>query len=280
MATPAPLTLDDIRSTLATRRIGQHLSLHREIASTNTEAMAQAQAGAEHGTVVVAERQTAGRGRQGRTWFSPPGTNLYCSVLIRAATLQIPLADWLSWVPLTAAVAVAEAVHRIADVSLSLKWPNDFQLNGRKVGGILCESGGVAAADPFVVIGIGLNVNAHVDSFPPDLQPIASSLIQETYRPIDRNRLLAQWLLELEQALDELAVQGPHRLRHAYTTRCATLGQRVRVLLGDGTELVGTARAIGSDGALHVLPDLNPAHHNKNQQIIEIRAADVVHLRE
>lgn len=279
MSSSPPLTIDDIRSTLATKRLGQQLFVHREIASTNSEAMALAQAGSEHGTVVVADSQTAGRGRQSRSWFSPAGMNVYCSILVRTTNLAISFADWLSWIPLTTALAVAETVHTMAGVSLSLKWPNDLLSNGRKVGGILCESGADSGRHPFVVIGIGLNVNAPMDTLPPELEAIAGSLIQDTHRPIDRNRLLAQLLLDLEQVLDELATEGPRRLLHAYSTRCATIGKQVRVVFGEGRELVGVAQAIGRDGALHVLPT-SPPLQQRVQQIIEVRAADVVHLRE
>lgn len=277
----SPLTADTIRGTLATTQLGRHLRLYRELSSTNEEAMSLARAGAEHGTVVVADSQTAGRGRHGRSWFSPPGHNLYCSVLVRTipSPAHVSPVNWFSWIPLTAAMAAAEAVRTTAAVSLSLKWPNDLLLDGRKAGGILCESSGIGTADSFVIIGMGLNVNIAPDSFPADLQPIAASLIQQAHQPIDRNRLLTQWLFELERVLDVLAAQGPQRLREAYVSRCATIGRTVRVLLGGERELVGIARGIGLDGALHVLPAPNGASR-ETHAIVEVRAADVIHLRE
>ena len=270
--------LDDIRSTLATKHLGQHLHLHREIASTNSEALTLAHSGAEHGTVVVADSQTAGRGRQARTWFSPGGTNLYCSSLIRPMDIRIPFGDWLSWIPLASAIAVTEAVRAIAGIPLSLKWPNDLLFNEKKIGGILCENGTDQGKQPFVVIGIGLNVNTAPDSFPPELAAIAGSLIQGSHRLIDRNRLLSQLLNDLEQVLDELASEGPRRLQHAYTDRCATIGKRIRVVLAESRELEGVAQAIGRDGALLVYP-FTRLHHGA-QQMIEVRAADVIHLGE
>jgi BirA family biotin operon repressor/biotin-[acetyl-CoA-carboxylase] ligase len=276
-----PLTPEHIRSTLETAHLGRNLRLHPVLSSTNEEAMALGQAGAEHGTVVVAESQTAGRGRHGRTWFSPPGHNLYCSVLVRTSlpTGQALPVDRLSWIPLTAAMTAADAVRVTASVPLMLKWPNDLLLDGRKVGGILCESGGIGTAGAFVVIGLGLNVNVARDSFPPDLQLIAGSLRERTGKPIDRNRLLAQWLLELERLIDTLAGQGPQTLREAYLALCSTVGQHVKVLLGAGQELVGIARGIGLDGSLHVLPAQETSSPTA-RGIIEIRAADVIHLRQ
>ena len=277
MSSSLPLTPSDIRSTLATERLGRHLRLYQTLTSTNSEAMSLAQHGAEDGTVVIAESQSAGRGRHARTWFSPPGLNLYCSVLIRGLRQGITLADWLSWVPLTTALAVAEAVYTVTGVSLALKWPNDLLLDERKVGGILCESSLTSPDNPVVVIGIGLNVNVLRESFPDELRPIATSLFESTHRLVDRNRLLAQLLLELEQSLDELRAHGPSRLRQAYQHRCTTLGRHVRVILGADEELLGTAVAITANGALQVRPFADATGTDK--PLIDVRAGDVIHVR-
>ncbi|MBI3356343.1 MAG: biotin--[acetyl-CoA-carboxylase] ligase [Nitrospirae bacterium] len=279
MSFSAPLSIDDIRSTLATKSLGHHLYLHRELSSTNAEALSLAQAGEAHGTVVVAESQTAGRGRHARNWYSPPGTNVYCSIIIREIGQGVSLSEWLSWVPLTSALAAAEAVQCVAALALSVKWPNDLLYHDRKVGGILCESSLTSAANPIVVIGIGLNVNMPRESFPKELQPIAASLIEVSRHPIDRNRLISQLLLELEQSLDELHSHGPVRLRQAYTTRCTTLGRHVRVLLGHEQELLGTAEAISAGGALQIRP-LSSSAAVQSPPLIDIHAADVIHLRE
>jgi len=277
-ATSPPLTFDDIRSTLATKRLGQHLHIHQILTSTNSEAMTLAQNGAEDGTVVVAESQSAGRGRHARTWFSPPGLNLYCSIIVRGLGRGLSLADWLSWVPLTTALAVAETVQETAATSLSLKWPNDLLLGERKVGGILCESSLTLPADPVVVIGIGLNVNVPGELFSDELRPIATSLFESTHRLIDRNRLLAQLLLELEQGLDELHDHGPSKLRQAYMRRCTTLGRQVRVVLGADEELLGTAVAITADGTLLVRPSVETSGTDK-APLIDVRAGDIIHVR-
>jgi BirA family biotin operon repressor/biotin-[acetyl-CoA-carboxylase] ligase len=277
MLSSAPLTIEDIRSTLATSSFGQCLYLHQELSSTNSEALALAQAGAAHGTVVVAESQSAGKGRRARAWHSPPGANIYCSIVVRVIAQERALAEWLSWVPLTSALAVAEAVKVVASISLSLKWPNDLLLDDRKVGGILCESSHVSAKAPIVVIGIGLNVNMPHESFPEELRPIATSLFEVSRRPIDRNRLVAHLLFELEQGLDELRAHGSERLRQVYTARCQTLGKPVRALLGGDQELLGTAESISPDGALQLRPF--PSSPNA-PPLIDIRAADIIHLRE
>ncbi len=279
MSSSAPLSLDRIRSTLATESLGQTLYLHQDLPSTNTEAAALARAGAPHGTVVIAESQSSGYGRHGRAWFSPPGLNIYCSIIVRGMGGTLSLSQWLSWVPLVSALAVTEAIQQTAAVSLSLKWPNDLLLHERKVGGILCESSVSTTNDPVVVIGIGLNVNVPLLSFPEELQPIATSLVETSRQPIDRNRLIAQLLLELEQCLSELRSSGPVRLRQAYTARCATLGRHVRVLFTNDHPIIGIAEALSADGALQVRTV--PAHpRSQPMPLVDVRAADVIHLRE
>ncbi|MDH5667864.1 MAG: biotin--[acetyl-CoA-carboxylase] ligase [Nitrospira sp.] len=279
MADSFPLVLDDIRSTLSSASFGHRLHLHQELTSTNTEAMSLAQAGAVHGTVVIAESQSSGKGRRTRNWFSPPGVNVYCSIVVRGMKRVGPLSEWLSWVPLTSALAVSEAVQNTTGIPLALKWPNDLLFHERKVGGILCESAHMSAEDPVVVIGIGLNVNVPRTAFPEDLHQTATSLFDISGRLLDRNRLIAQLLTELEQEIEELSAHGPDRLRIAYTARCHTLGRHVRLLLGEDRELRGTAESISADGALQVRPfPVSPTA--PPPPLLDIRAADVIHLRE
>ena len=279
MVSSIPLSLESIRSTLATTSLGHVLYLHKDLPSTNKEALSLAQNGAAHGTVVVAEYQSGGYGRHGRAWFSPPGLNIYCSVIVRGVGQKLSLSQWFSWVPLVSALAVTEAIQQVAAVPLALKWPNDLLLYERKVGGILCESSFATTNDPVVVIGIGLNVNVPPASFPEELRPIAASLMEASRRPIDRNRLIAQLLLELEQCLGELRSSGPVRLRQAYTARCATLGRHVRVLFTNNQPIVGTAEALSADGALQVRA-MSPHSRSQPMPLVDVRAADIIHLRE
>jgi BirA family transcriptional regulator, biotin operon repressor / biotin---[acetyl-CoA-carboxylase] ligase len=279
MASSAPLSIDAIRSTLSTKALGQILHLYQDLSSTNREASALAQQGAAHGTLVVAEQQSGGYGRHGRAWFSPPGLNIYCSIVVRGKGQTVPLSQWLSWIPLVTALAITEATHQVAAVPLALKWPNDLLLHDRKVGGILCESTLPSADGPIVIIGIGLNVNVPPSSFPEDLRPIAASLIEAAPQPIDRNRLIAQLLWELEQCLDELQSHGSTRLRQAYLTRCATLGRQVKILFAHDQQILGTAETLSADGALQVRP-LSASPRAQPPALIEVHAADVIHLRE
>ena len=278
MPSSPPLNIEAIRSTLATKALGQILYLHQDLPSTNREASSLAQQGTAHGTLVVAEQQSGGYGRHGRAWFSPPGFNIYCSIVVRGKSQTVPLAQWLSWIPLVTALAVAEATRHITTAPLALKWPNDLLLQDRKVGGILCEST-MTTNGPIVIIGIGLNVNVPIQSFPEDLRPIAASLIEAVPQPIDRNRLISQLLWEVEQCLDELQFHGSTRLRQAYLARCATVGRQVKVLFPNDQQIRGTAETLSADGALQVRP-LSASPRTQPPALIEVHAADVIHLRE
>ena len=277
MQSSSPLSIDAICSTLTTRSLGRRIELHDRVGSTNREAMALAQAGAEHGTVVLADSQTEGRGRLARRWISPPGVNVYCSIIIRTSIPAERLSDWLSWLPLITALAAAEAIETVAGAGVSVKWPNDLLIAGRKAGGILCESG-TAPTGPFQIIGIGLNVNARRSDFAAELQDTATTIHDETGRDTDRNQLLATLLKELEECFEEFSSRGFERISHAYQRRSATIGQTVKAFLADGKEFVGLALAIGSDGSLTVVQRPAPAD-GRPPEIRQLHAADIVHLR-
>ena len=273
-----PLTRDAIQSTLATSWLGRRIELFDSLPSTNREAVRLAQADVEHGTVVVADSQTAGRGRLARTWFSPAGANLYCSVILRMKRPAEGLTEWLSWLPLVSALAAAEAIEAVSSLHISVKWPNDLLVSERKVGGILCESGSGAGSIPFQIIGIGLNVNVEQQDWPEELSESATSIRHEQQRTVDRNRLLTQLFLELEQCIDELASHGTSRLSLAYHQRCSTIGQKVKATLANGDQCLGRAEGIGQDGALLVRPD-EPRPVSKAPEIVHLRVADIIHVR-
>ena len=273
-----PLTRDTILSTLSTTWLGRRIELFDCLPSTNREAFQLAQAEVEHGTVVAANSQTAGRGRLSRTWFSPPGANLYCSIILRTVRPAERLTEWLSWLPLISALATAEAIEQVSSIHVSVKWPNDLLISERKVGGILCESGTGARSGPFQIIGIGINVNLDHDDWPTDLRDSATSIWQERKIVFDRNRLLAQLLLELEQCLDELALHGMNRLASAYHQRCSTIDHTVRATLGNGDIVVGLAEGIGQDGSLRVRTQTTHPGSG-TREVVELRVADIIHLR-
>jgi BirA family transcriptional regulator, biotin operon repressor / biotin---[acetyl-CoA-carboxylase] ligase len=274
----SPLNVNAIHSHLTTRSLGRRIELHARLDSTNHEAVALGQAGVEHGTLVLADAQTAGRGRMARTWFSPPGLNLYGSLVIRITVDAQHFAAWLSWLPLMAALGTAEAIETVGSVRTAVKWPNDLLISERKVGGILCESGTASGVGPFQVIGIGINVNGVREDFPADLRDMATTIRHESGSFVDRNRLIAQVLQELESCLEEFLRRGRERIALAYRQRCTTIGRTVKALLADGRECIGVAQAIDQDGSL-TLVEPSVKGTQAAPTVRQLRAADIVHLR-
>ncbi len=268
----SPLALDTIRPHLSTNVIGAALHIHDEVDSTNRVLADLAHRGAPDGTVVVAESQTAGRGRLGRNWVSPRGLNLYVSILL---TRALP-SETVTWTPMLAAVAVLRAIRALAMLDARLKWPNDVLAVrsgiGRKLAGILVDAIGTGAAGGrAMVVGIGINANMPVEAFPEELRPTATSLLIETGSPVDRSRLLATLLEELERLYDHACAHGPGGIAAAYRAACDTIGKPVRVELIGSEQVEGAAEGLASDGALCL--------RTKDGKILEIRAGDVVHLR-
>ncbi|MGZ6791752.1 MAG: biotin--[acetyl-CoA-carboxylase] ligase [Mycobacteriales bacterium] len=215
--------------------------------STNALVAERARAGEPHGLVVVAEEQTAGRGRLDRSWQSPPRAGLTFSVLLRPALEP----HRLGWVPLWGGLAVARAVREQTGVEAVVKWPNDVQVDGRKLAGLLAES--VAGA---VVLGIGLNVTTRREELPVET---ATSLQLEGATTTDRDTVLRAVLRALAGALGDRDVAS-------YREVCSTLGRQVRVELPGGESVTGLAEAVDDGGRLVV--DGTP-----------YAAGDVVHLR-
>jgi BirA family transcriptional regulator, biotin operon repressor / biotin---[acetyl-CoA-carboxylase] ligase len=276
-----PITSHAVTMALCTKSMGRSLHILDETSSTNNAAMALAQDGAPDGTVVVADTQTSGRGRLGRQWYSPPGKNLYCSIILRRAMPSDQVSRWLSWVPLLSAVAVARAIQVISGLRPSLKWPNDILMEQRKVGGLLCESSGTGTPNAFVIVGIGLNVNMWRDAFPADLRDLATSLAAEAGRPFDRAVLLATLLSELELRYETFLSGAVSDIKYEYALRCATLGQRVRVDMANqacGHRIEGQAVSIGEDGSLQIIVDSLGDPLTRGTPIA-IRAGDVIHVR-
>ena len=273
-----PLTAQSVQEALSTKAFGRTLRLLEGTSSTNTVAMTMGQEGALQGTVVVAETQTGGRGRSGRQWHSPPGKNLYCSVILRSMPSHDQLTLWLSWIPLIASVAIARAVQTTAALHPSVKWPNDILVGTRKLGGILCESAGIGSAHAFVVVGIGLNVNLLRHEFPEDLRELATSMAIEADRPFDRAALLAALLLELETRCDAF-LAGRHRdMLNEYVLRCCTVGQQICIELAHGARVEGYADSISPDGSLRVV-QRGRSGRPESESIVNVRAGDVTHVR-
>ncbi|SFB87579.1 biotin--[acetyl-CoA-carboxylase] ligase [Streptomyces aidingensis] len=243
--------------------------------STNADLRERAREGhAAAGSVLIAEEQTQGRGRLGRTWSAPARSGLFCSVLLTPGP-AVPGTRW-GWLPLLAGVAVADGVARVAGVRPALKWPNDLLVTvdgaERKLGGILAERTALADGTAAVVLGMGINVSLRAAELP---VPEAGSLLLAGAPVTDRDpllravlRSLADWYGRWRTEAGDPAASG---LLEAYTAGCATLGRRVRALLPGGEELRGEAVALDGDGRLVI------AAAGGGRQ--PVAAADIVHLR-
>jgi BirA family transcriptional regulator, biotin operon repressor / biotin---[acetyl-CoA-carboxylase] ligase len=247
--------------------------------STNAGLLARAAAGAPEGAVLAAEEQTAGRGRLGRSWVSPPRAALTFSLLVRPETVAPARRGWL---PLLTGVSVASAVRAAAGVDARLKWPNDVLAGPAKLGGILAEATGDA-----IVIGIGLNVSTEPGELPPP-GPIPGGTLPATSLRVlgvgsaDRDRLLIEILAAFEHRYQAWRQAGgdPDRcgLRAEYTALCATIGRRVRVELPGDQLLSGLAVGVDPDGRLLVRVS-DPEDPEGPDAEVRVAAGDVVHLR-
>ncbi len=238
--------------------------------STNEDVTALALGGAVEGTCVVADEQTAGRGRLDRTWVSPPGSGLWASVLVRPG--DVP-GDRLTWLPLVAGVAVSDALREASSVRAELKWPNDLVAiaaacggseGPRKLGGILSALvPGAKGQDPAVTLGIGINVNMGGMDLP--VKRATSVLLEGG--SLDRSALLAELLVALDTRLGQWR-NGEGLVERDYRSRCATIGRLVDVELPGGAKVSGVVSGIDDDGHLLV---------TDGESTTRVTAGDVIH---
>jgi BirA family biotin operon repressor/biotin-[acetyl-CoA-carboxylase] ligase len=246
LGTPDLLHADDLLSRLAPGAgIGRDIRVFRETTSTSDVAEKLARDGAAEGVVVIAESQTAGRGRLGRRWVSPAGKGLWLSVLLRPPfrpqqTTQLTIA---------AAVAVARAVHTQTGLLPEVKWPNDLLLGGRKFGGILTELSGEQDRVRHAVLGIGVDVNVVASDLPVEVRRIATSLRIALGRPVPRAELAVALLRELEADYRRLLAGRFEEIADEWERLCTTIGRDLEVEIG-GRRVRGRAESLDTDGAL------------------------------
>lgn len=241
----------------------RRLDVVDETGSTNADLIARAAAGDDiAGSVLLAEHQTAGRGRGGRTWSGVPRALITMSVGISAD--GVPEDSW-GWLPLLSGIAVVDAIAATTNVKAGLKWPNDVIADGGKLAGILAE---VASRQPIVVVGIGLNVTLQPDEIG---EPGATSL-SALGAMVDRSELVRHILVQLALRVGGWRDSGgaSAALIDGYRARSVTIGSRVRALLPGGREIVGTAVSIDRHGRLSIDTGADAA---------TIAAGDIVHLR-
>lgn len=235
-----------VLAALAEHPWARHLSVLDTVDSTNTAVILLAQQGAPAGTTIIADHQTGGRGRHGRSFCSPAGQGVYLSVLLRPDCA----AEELGLLTVMSAVAMCDAVETVCGIRPGIKWTNDLVLGGKKLGGILTELS--IASDgraDYVVIGVGINVGQTESVFPPELQTIAASIFEQTGIRPERERLAAEMIRAFHRMAS--ALPGDSAWLERYRADCVTVGKEIRILRA-GTQCFGHADAIGEDGSLLV----------------------------
>ncbi len=258
------------------RWLGCHRIDLLDCGSTNDEAARLARAGARHGTIVLAESQRAGRGRDGRTWASPPGVGVYLSAIVRP---PLPLA---LVPPMTLAIGVGLCdALRAHGAHAGLKWPNDALVDGKKIAGVLVEAQSQGTRLEAVIIGIGVNLGARSESgllhpglggtLPDELADRATTLAEASGRPVDRERFVATLLEHLEHWLDRYSAGGMPAVAAAWQERMAPR-LVARASTTAGTSLVGELAGLDGDGALLLRDHAGTLHR--------VRSGDVEVMRD
>ena len=272
MATPLNDKLPEFQKSLLKEKltgklIGHKLYYYQETGSTNDEAYRLGVAGASEGTVVVADRQTKGKGRMSRIWHSPAGSNIYTSVILRP-NLKPAAAPQIS---LVAGVAVAETLDYYCPGRVQLKWPNDVLINGKKVCGILAQMKTGAKGVDFVIVGIGINVNIRQNQFPADIREIATSLNAETGQEISREDLIISLYENFAKWYKKLLQDGFAAVKEKWLGLAPMIGQNIQVMFLD-EKVSGKVLDLDEDGSLIIL--------TAKKERLKISAGDATILKE
>ncbi len=251
---------------LAAGSMWEKIFFFEDIDSTNTAAMKLAEKGFKHGVVVLADSQSKGKGRRGRTWFSPAKSSIYMSVILNP---EIEPKD-ATLLTLMAAIACAQAIKNTTGLDVKIKWPNDITLNGKKLGGILTEIKSDTEKIIFAVIGIGINVNVKPDNFPADISSVAASLSGHTGSEHSRTLIIAEILKEIERWHNAIIQGRRQAVISEWKKLTSTLGKRVMIDSSKGA-VTGLAEDIDDDGVLLLKLD--------SGAIVKINAGDLTELR-
>lgn len=247
--------------------IGHRLHYYKDIGSTNDEAFRLGEEGAPEGTVLIAESQSSGRGRMQRIWYSPPGANIYTSMILRPPVGTIQATQ----IPIAAGVAVAETINEFCPGKASIKWPNDVLIGGKKVCGILAQMKMSGQTVDFIVVGIGINVNLAREQYPHDIQEIATSLAIEAGREISRPDLIIRLYENMAKWYRELTRNGFSAVRERWLNLSEMIGKTVSVMFQNET-VSGKAVGLDEDGSLILM--------TANNQKLTVSAGDATILKE
>ncbi|MDP2652548.1 MAG: biotin--[acetyl-CoA-carboxylase] ligase [Candidatus Omnitrophota bacterium] len=261
LSCPDKLLPREIGYVLGTKVMGRHVHSHDAVSSTMDEAFRLGLQGAEEGTVVIAESQTKGRGRLGRSWVSPKGKGLYFSVILRPRLNPMDVPK----LTLLCAVALREAVAASTGVQAAIKWPNDLLVNGRKLAGILTELNAEVERVKFVVVGFGINVNTSAAHLPPH----STSVTLESGQSAARVAVLQEVLRRLERWYFQASSEGFEAVLNKWKELSATIGRRVRISDSGGT-VEGEALDLASDGGLVIRSDAGTLIKKMSGDVVQI----------
>ncbi len=242
---PHRFNLMKLINQLNTKVIGRKIHFFDKVDSTQTKAHVFISQGALEGEIIIAETQTAGKGRMGRQWHSPPYKGIWMSVIL---TPQIPVMD-IPQLSLVVSVAICRAIRRICDLDVGIKWPNDLLIHNKKICGILLESSGEDERLRYVIVGIGISVNLQLADYPQALHSIATSLAMESRRDVDREQLLQACLEEMEELYVLFIEKGFAPIRTLWEALSVSLHRPIRVQ--QGLEMIeGIAESLDASGGL------------------------------
>jgi BirA family biotin operon repressor/biotin-[acetyl-CoA-carboxylase] ligase len=261
LESPDLLLPNEVAAQLKTKWLGREIRYYSSIDSTNRAAKSFDDEGLSEGAVAVSEEQTGGKGRLARGWFSPAQKGIWFSVMLKPKFLpqEAPKCTLL------AAVAIVKAIENAAGVKCGIKWPNDILYDGKKLVGILTEMSATMEGINYIVIGMGINVNLTADEYPDDLKNIGISLKMITGKDIDRRKLFAEILLQLEILYEAALEKGFASILQEWRKCSITLGQEVNVI-GVNETFFGRAADIDEDGALMV---------DTGESLVKVLAGDV-----
>ena len=245
-----PLSAEKIKKNLTPLRVGSEILVFDALDSTNDLAKQYLEKDAAEGLVLIAESQTGGRGRMGRSWLSLPGVGLYLSVILKPKIQP----QRMPQLPLLAGLATTLAVNEFTRRKTRLKWPNDVLLNGRKLCGILCEYYLASSGEAGVVVGIGINVNHSPQDFPDDLKSSATSLLIETGNPVDRLALVRALIVNLDQQYTAFLDNGEQAVIEKWLQNSDMAGKQITVTQGKSSTR-GIALGLDPQGRLLMLSE-------------------------
>ena len=259
---PDKISSNEIQLGLKTQMMGRRIHFEEIVSSTQKIARNLANEGVEEGTIVVADQQTNGRGRMARVWYSPKGTGIWMSMIIRP---NLPI-NQTPQLTLLTAVAIVQAIEELTPLKPEIKWPNDIMLNGKKLVGILTELQAEADQVHSVIIGTGINVNQKIEDFPEDLQKIATSICIETGTVWERAQFIQMILLKFEGLYSLFLSQGFKPIKLLWESYAISLNKKIIARTLNGT-VEGKAIGIDDDGVLLI--------ETNNRVIERIYSADI-----